>query len=68
MHRPMALLSIMEACSASSLQWGCLTALIGCWGEDEVPANSASRTDFLLSNCSGGTAADAEGAASETAA
>jgi hypothetical protein len=28
----MALLSTMETCSASALHWGCLTALIGCWG------------------------------------
>jgi hypothetical protein len=32
MHRPMALLSTMEASSASSLHRGCLTALVGCWG------------------------------------
>jgi hypothetical protein len=32
MHRPMALFSIMEASSASSLHWGYLTALVGCWG------------------------------------
>jgi hypothetical protein len=36
--------------------------------EDEMPADSASRTDFLLSDCSGDSAADAEGTASETAA
>jgi hypothetical protein len=28
----MALLSTMETCSASALHWGCLTALVGCWG------------------------------------
>jgi hypothetical protein len=28
----MALLSTMEASFASSLHWGCLTALAGCWG------------------------------------
>jgi hypothetical protein len=28
----MALLSIMETCSASALHWSCLTALVGCWG------------------------------------
>jgi hypothetical protein len=28
----MTMLSTMEACSASALQWGCLTALVGCWG------------------------------------
>jgi hypothetical protein len=32
-----------------------------------VPADSASRTDFLLSDCSSDTAVDAEGTASETA-
>jgi hypothetical protein len=35
--------------------------------EDEVSADSASRTDFLLSDCSGSTA-DGEGTASRTAA
>jgi hypothetical protein len=33
-----------------------------------VPADSASRTDFLLTDCSGDSAADAEGTASETVA
>jgi hypothetical protein len=33
-----------------------------------MPVDSASRTDFLLSDCSGDSAADAEGTASETAA
>jgi hypothetical protein len=33
-----------------------------------VPANSASRTDLLLTDCSGGSAAGAEGTAFETAA
>jgi hypothetical protein len=33
-----------------------------------VPDYSASRTDFLLSGCSGGTAADAEGTTSGNAA
>jgi hypothetical protein len=28
----MALLSTMETCSASTLNWGCLTALVGCRG------------------------------------
>jgi hypothetical protein len=32
MHRPMVLLSTMEASSASSFHWGYLTALVGCWG------------------------------------
>jgi hypothetical protein len=36
--------------------------------EDEVPADSASGTNFLLSDCSGDTTADAKGIASETAA
>jgi hypothetical protein len=44
----------------------CSVWLLG-W-EDEVPADSASGTDFLLADCSGDTAADAEGTASETAA
>jgi hypothetical protein len=33
-----------------------------------VPADSASRTDLLLTNCSGDSAAGAEGTTSETAA
>jgi hypothetical protein len=24
----------METCSASALHWGCLTTLVGCWGEE----------------------------------
>jgi hypothetical protein len=36
--------------------------------EDKVSADSASGTDFLLVGCSSGTAADAEGTASRTAA
>jgi hypothetical protein len=36
--------------------------------EDEVPDYSASGTDFLLTGCSSGTAADAEGTVSRTAA
>jgi hypothetical protein len=32
MHRPVALLSTVEASSASSLCWGCLVVLIHCWG------------------------------------
>jgi hypothetical protein len=35
--------------------------------EDEVPADSASGTDLLLTDCSGDSAADDEGTASETA-
>jgi hypothetical protein len=34
--------------------------------EDKVPADSASETDFLLTDCFGDSAADAEGTASET--
>jgi hypothetical protein len=44
----------------------CSSWLLG--QEGEVPADSASRTDFLMSDCSGDTVADAEGSASETAA
>jgi hypothetical protein len=36
--------------------------------EDEVPADSASRTDLLLTDCSGDSVAGAEGIASGTAA
>jgi hypothetical protein len=36
--------------------------------EDEVSADSASRTDFLLTDCSSDSAAVAEGTASKTAA
>jgi hypothetical protein len=36
--------------------------------ENDVPVDSASRIDFLLSDCSVDIAADAEGTASETAA
>jgi hypothetical protein len=36
--------------------------------EDEVPADSASRTDLLLTDCSGDSDADAEDTAFETAA
>jgi hypothetical protein len=36
--------------------------------EDEVPADSASGTDLLLTGCSGDSAAGAEGTAFETAA
>jgi hypothetical protein len=35
--------------------------------EDEVPADSASRTDLLLTDCSGDSAAGAEGTAFGTA-
>jgi hypothetical protein len=36
--------------------------------EDEVSVDSASGIDFLLTDCSSGTAADAKGTASDTAA
>jgi hypothetical protein len=36
--------------------------------EDEVPADSASGTDLLLTDCSGNSTAGAEGTTSETAA
>jgi hypothetical protein len=36
--------------------------------EDEVPADSASGTDLLLTDCSGDSAAGAKGTAFETAA
>jgi hypothetical protein len=44
----------------------CSGWLLGRGGE--VPADSASGTDFLLTDCFGDSAADAEGIASETAA
>jgi hypothetical protein len=44
----------------------CSVGLLG--QEDEVPADSASGTDLLLIDCSGDSAAGAEGTASETAA
>jgi hypothetical protein len=44
----------------------CSGWLLGQGGE--VPANSASRTDLLLTDCSGDSAAGAEGTTSETAA
>jgi hypothetical protein len=51
------------------LHWGCLNALVGCWGREyDMPADSAFGTDFLLSDYSGDTAADAEGIVSKTAA
>jgi hypothetical protein len=43
----------------------CSVGLLG--QEDEVPADSASRIDLLLTDCSGDSAADAEGTTSETA-
>jgi hypothetical protein len=44
----------------------CSTGLLG--QEDEVSADSASGTDLLLTDCSGGSAAGAEDTAFETAA
>jgi hypothetical protein len=32
LHHPMALLSIVETCSVSALNWCCLTVLLGGWG------------------------------------
>ena len=32
LHHPMALLSTVETCSASTLNWCCLTALVVRWG------------------------------------
>jgi hypothetical protein len=65
----MALLSTMEASSASSLHWGCFDCsgwLLG--QEDKVTADSASGTDFLLADYFGGIVADAEGTTSRNAA
>jgi hypothetical protein len=65
----MALLSIMETCSTCRLELvllDCSASLLG--QEDEVPADSASRTDLLLTDCSGDSDAGAEGTAFETAA
>jgi hypothetical protein len=45
---------------------GCSGWLLGQGGE--VPADSASGTDFLLTDCSGDSTAGAEGTASEIAA
>ena len=44
----------------------CSAGLLG--QEDEVPADSASRTDLLLTDCSGDSDANAEDTAFETAA
>jgi hypothetical protein len=44
----------------------CSGGLLG--REDEVPADSASGTELLLTNCFGDSAAGAEGTALETAA
>jgi hypothetical protein len=46
-----------------------LDCSVGSLGQgDEVPADSASRTDLLLTDCSGDSAAGAEGTTFETAA
>jgi hypothetical protein len=51
------------------LELGLLDCSIGLLGqEDEVHADSASGTDFLLTDCFGDSAADTEGTASKTAA
>ena len=64
----MALLSTVETCSVSTLNWCCLTVLLG-WGqEDEVPADSASGTDLLLTDCSDDSDTGAEDTAFGTAA
>jgi hypothetical protein len=50
------------------LELGLLDCSVGLLGqENEVPADSASGTDFLLIGCSGDSAAGTEGTASETA-
>jgi hypothetical protein len=33
MIRPMALFTIVETCTTSSLSWRCLIVLVGCWGK-----------------------------------
>jgi hypothetical protein len=51
------------------LELGLLDCSVGLLGKgSEVPADSASGTDFLLTDCSGDSAAGTEGTASETAA
>jgi hypothetical protein len=63
-----ALLSTMEASSASSLCWGCLAALVSCWGRKArcLTALPLILTSFQLGSV-GGTVAAAEGTASEIA-
>jgi hypothetical protein len=52
-----------------SLELGLLDCSVGLVGqEDKVSADSASETDFLLTGCSGDSAAGTEGTASETTA
>jgi hypothetical protein len=51
------------------LELGLLDCSVGLLGqEDEVPTDSTSETDFLLTDCFGNFAASTEGTASETAA
>jgi hypothetical protein len=51
------------------LELGLLDCSVGLLGqEDEVPTDSTSGTDLLLTNCSNDSAAGAEGIAFETAA
>jgi hypothetical protein len=58
----MALLSIMETCSASTLNWCCLTTLVGCWGGKTrcLLILPLERTNLLLTDCSDDSAAGAE--------
>jgi hypothetical protein len=50
------------------LELGLLDCSVGLLGqEDEVPTDSASRTDSLLTSCSSDSAADTEGTVSEIA-
>jgi hypothetical protein len=64
----MALLSTMETCSASTLNWGCLTALVGCWGGEArcLLILPLELTSFPTS-CSDDSTTGAGGTASETA-
>jgi hypothetical protein len=57
--------NMLYLCLALGLH-DCSGWLLG-WG-GEVPADSASRTDFLLTDCSGDSAASARGTASKNAA
>jgi hypothetical protein len=68
MHHPMSFLSngnMLYFCLELGLL-DCSGWLLGQGGK--VPADSASGTDFLLTDCSGDSATDAGGTASETAA
>jgi hypothetical protein len=52
-HCLVVMLSIVEACSASSLYRGCLVTLVSCMGRNTgVPDCSASNTDYLHLGCS----------------